>query len=134
MPGEITNRQPTQTLLSWAGDFSGSIFYEERLKSVVKVINMKPISLSVFDFFTRIIGRSSPIPQTRTKFMKNGDQIGRLMNMIAEDTHGKEGLDCWLRSKNYARDLICSDIQKEMDYARPCRNAYVGYVASMDTK
>ena len=105
--------------LSWVSDVSGSIYFEERIKNVCSLITSSPMSMSIADFFERVFSKSSPCPQARDNFMTSKAQVGQVLNLISQDPNGSEGLKYWLRKDGYALGLICEDICKEMDAARP---------------
>ena len=105
--------------LAWVSDVSGRSFYDERIKNVLNLINAEPMSLSMAEFFEKVFSRTSDYSQTRTKFMASNVQVGQVLNLISQDPDGRESFKHRLRMNNFAMDVLCEDVRKEMDSVRP---------------
>lgn len=109
--------QPTfiSPTLVWHGDVSSSRYHETRIKAFLDKLREPPMNMSIADLLCEILTSNSSFPARKSAFMRNNVQMGNLLNLIARDERGRKTLESWLRDTGFAADLICDDIDREME-------------------
>lgn len=112
--------QPTSVspTLVWHGDVSSSRYHETRIKAFIDKLREPPMNMSVVDLLGEILSSNSSFPAHKAAFMRCDKQMGHLLNLIARDERGRKTFESWLRNTGFAADLICADVEDEMESAK----------------
>lgn len=109
--------QPTSVppTLVWHGNVTSSCYHEARMKAFIDKLREPPMNMSVVDLLCEMLTSNSSFPAHKSAFMRSNTQMGFLLNLIAQDELGRKTLKTWLRNTGFAADLICEDIDNEME-------------------